>query len=188
MHANKGNPHKIGGSTMQAMWVHGNTAVAQFVGGLNFTSPGTVGHETTQVGGQNWTDIVGVPQGPGKIFRGRKGTTNFFHFCIPTPVILNDRRHRLDRVFVLYSADSEVKVTNVLVFDGPRLIDRATLPAPPLGPPRDGTHGFADLQENVTLHKIEARPEILFGVGISVQVSFDQEGNITFTAAGADFS
>jgi hypothetical protein len=169
------------------MWIHGNTAVAQFVGGLNFTSPGTGGHEVTQVGGQHWTDIVGLPQGPGKIFRGRQQTDNFFHFCIPTPVILNDRRLRLERVFVLFSSDPDVQVMRVTVFDGARAIDVSAMPTGVSGR-HDGTGGLADLQENITLHRVESRPEIFFAVGISVQVRFSQEGNITFTAAGADFS
>jgi hypothetical protein len=186
-HENEGNPHPIGGSTMHAMWVHGNTAAAQFVGGLNFTSPGTGGHEITHVNNQNWTEIVGLPQGPGKIFRGRHQTDNYFHFCIPTPVILNDRRVRLERVFVLFSSDPDVQVRGVYVFDGMNPIDWSGMPAGVSGR-HDGSAGLADLQENITMHRIETRPEIFWGIGISVQVGFSREGNITFTAVGADFS
>lgn len=169
---------------MPSMWIHGNTAIAQFVGD---TSPGVPRNQTTQVNGQAWTDIVGLPQGPGKIFRGKQQTENFFHFCIPTPVILNDRRVRIDRVFVLFASDPDVQVTKVYVFDGPKAIDISAMPAGVSGR-HDGTGGLADLQDNITRHAVESRPEIFWGVGISVQVRFSQEGNITFTAAGADFS
>lgn len=172
---------------MHAIWVHGNTAIPQFVGGLGITSPGTSGHEMTRVQSQHWTDIVGLPQGPGKIFCGQADKTNFFHFCIPTPVILNDQRVRLDRVFVLFSSDPDVQVIRVYVFDGPRTIDVSAMPTGVSGR-HDGSGGVADLQENITLHRVESRPEILFGVGISVEVRFSREGNITFTTAGADFS
>lgn len=171
---------------MYAMWVHGNTAIPQFVGGVSVSSPGTPGHETAKVNGQNWTDIVGLPQGTGKIFRGQPGT-NFFHFSIPTPVIMSDRRVRLERVFVLFSSDPDVQVTRVFVFDGCKTVDVSAMQTGVSGR-HDGCGGLADLQANVTLHQVESRPEIYFGVGISVEVRFSREGNITFTAAGADFS
>lgn len=166
---------------LQAMWVHGCTALPERTQG---PSPGT--GPLIDVNGVNWTAIVGFPQGGGKSFRGRDNQSNWFHFCIPTPVILNDARAKLQKVFVLFNADSVVSVTDVHVWDGPRQIYASNMPSGVSGR-HDGSAGFSDLQPNITSWDIPDQPEVLFGVVISVRVQFTDEGNITFTAAGADF-
>lgn len=168
-----------------ASWVHGNNAAPQFVGGISVFSPGTDQHHTEQVGNQPWTDIVGLPQGPGKIFRGGPGD-NFFHFTIPTPVILENVRITLERVFVLYRADPNVTVIDVSVFDGPNRVFVSAMPTGISGR-HDGAGGLADLQDNITRWNVNP-VQVFWGIGISVHVRFGGEGNITFTAAGADFA
>lgn len=172
---------------MKAIWTHGNAAQPQFVGGISITSPGTTGHQTAQVANQPWTDIVGLPQGPGKVFRGQGGTDNWFHFALPTPVLDAGKRARLEQAFVLFNSDPDVQVTAVMIFDGARAVDTSEMPAGVSGR-HDGSAGIADLQDNITRFRVESRPEIFWGVGISVRVRFSREGNITFVAAGADFT
>lgn len=175
--------------TLLAMWVHGNAATAQYAGGASITAPGTPGHETRHVDGQNWTDILGRPGPDGKTFRGAENSTNTYHFCIPTPVIFGPRA-RLEKVFVLYSTEEYVQVTGVRVFDGKNQIHSPRIPPSPPGrhDGNAGPGGLADLQENITMFTVSSRPEVFWGVGISVDVRFSREGKITFTSAGADFT
>ncbi len=181
---------------LHAVWVHGNVARAQWVGDAPIMQVQDRRFDGS-VGGVPWTDIVGLPQGPRMIFRGRDLSTGFggsrvvpqrtifFHFPLPTPVIVRDQRARLLRVFVLWKADPSIALQSVNVFDGPRgvPVDFST----PVGPGRDGTGGFADLIPGTTAFEVPSRPEVLFGIGISLGFGFGAEGNVTFTAAGADF-
>ena len=88
-----------------AMWVHGTAVEIE----------GTV-------------DAV-VRRGTGVFITGREDASARFCFPIPTPVILDDRRLRLVRVFVFYdtlpqSGSNDAlgpRITSVRVFDGPKL-------------------------------------------------------------------
>ncbi|MDQ1920296.1 hypothetical protein [Massilia pseudoviolaceinigra] len=77
-----------------AMWVPGYVAQVEFPGNTRLRL----------VNGVAWTDVTGLRRGNGTIFRGVAGQNNWFHFAIPTPVIVADKRARLDRVFVFYNA------------------------------------------------------------------------------------
>jgi hypothetical protein len=179
-----------------AVWVHGTSVRAQWVGDPPL--PQVQGTKLDRsFGGVPWTDIVGLPEGHGATYRGRTPVgfggaravpvaSAFFHFSIPTPVFLNDAPGRLLRAFVLYRTDVPFGVQEVHLFDGPNLIA-----SPPVGNrPRldtDGTNGRADLITGVTRFEVGDRP-LIWGLGISVGVAFPWDpGQITFTAAGADF-
>jgi hypothetical protein len=182
---------------MHAVWVHGNSVRAQWVG-----DP-PLGQVTAQrsgggVGGVPWSEFVGLPTGPGQTFRcrdsggGERGSravhprlSTFFHFSIPTPVMLSGDRLSLLRVFVLRRATGPAFLLQVNVFDGPTVIPVATPVAE--GPHRDGTGGLADLVPGVTQFDLKPPHQVLWGIGVSVGFGFEADLDLTFTAAGADF-
>jgi hypothetical protein len=168
--------------------VHGNAVVPQFSGGGVITSPGPL----LQVNGVPWSDVNGLRQGPGIIFRGKGGgnpSPNFFHVSIPSPNpypirFTADQRDPTDplstshfygsrpadlvNVVFQHSTDPGVILEKVFAFDGSNLISVQNF---------TGGSGVVP----VTRHTITA------GLGVSFQVNFTREGNITFNAVGADF-
>ena len=52
---------------MYAFFTHGINVAAETAGGSGVTSPGPL----TTVSGIPWTDVLGLPQGFGKTFRGK---------------------------------------------------------------------------------------------------------------------
>src|ERR1044071_5055413 len=133
--------------------VHGNAFFLQFPGGVNplvFTPE----HGMDNVSNHPWTDLLGERQGPGVVFRGMPGNTNFFHVSIPctdhalvrneTPIrdpeggILEPRhfyttsRANLVRVFFQASSpDQFVTIQQIFAFDG-----NVTIPGFPVVGPR----------------------------------------------------
>jgi hypothetical protein len=111
---------------------------------------------------------------------GRPGTTNWFHFGIPTPVIVNDNRLTVDSALVrLKSAGTGAKITNVHVFDGERKIAS-----------HDGL-SVAPTTWQMLRWAVPGRPEVLWGVGVTVGVSFtggsDAANTLELSSAGVDF-
>jgi hypothetical protein len=164
----------------QSIWVHGTATVAQFVGGIAITSPGTPGHEMQQVDRQSWTDIVGLPASDGMKFRGQAGKTNTFMIPIPTLVYRDGVRARLARVALKFVAESGVNIIALRIADGAREL--------PFGFPPMSLGGDHSLtwDANVNYFENPAPPDIDTSVCIIVEVRFSQEGNITFCAAGCD--
>jgi len=131
-------------------------------------------------------NIVQVEKKADKILRIGWGTkvnqqfsVNWFHIPIATPVILDDIRPLLIKAFVLYKAGGGTKVTNIHVYDGKtkvKAIDGLSL---------SGDHSGAIDASNSWV--IDPPITIKYGLGISIGVSFGDEGEILFTAAGADF-
>jgi hypothetical protein len=153
---------------LHAKWVPGYVAQAQRVG------PGAL----INVNSIPWTDIVGFREGFGVTLRGRGGTFNWFHLAIPTPVITQDVRVRLQRVFVLYVIDTWALIRNIHVWDGPRRIVAHD------GLAHTGNHGtWLDTQNTFNANN----NLIYLGVGISVGIQFGSDANVKFTSAGADF-
>src|SRR5437870_3929691 len=56
-------------------------------------------------------------KGWGISFTGRPGTSNWFHIPVATPVILDDLRPPLVKVFVFYKTGAS-RITNIHVYDG----------------------------------------------------------------------
>ncbi len=120
--------------------------------------------------------------GFGAIFRSHGA--EWFHFAIPTPVIVNGARSSLKKIFVLFKTEGTTKITNVHVYDGNSKIvafDNISL---------DGDHSTGIDQTNSWL--VAASPQIKFGLGISINVNFGPPTklgvpSIMFTTAGADF-
>jgi len=166
------------------MFVHGNAVVPQLVGGGAVAAPGPL----MNVDGIPWTDVHGLRNGPGVVFRGKAGNRNYFHVSIPSPNpypirFSTDRRDpsepisesrfyapvlaRVINVFFGHVADPGVILERVFAFDGGSLISL-----------QDSPRGSV---VTVTPHIITA------GLGVSFQVNFTREGNITFNSVGAEF-
>ncbi len=101
----------------------------------------------------------------------------WFHYAIPTPVVVAGRRATIDAVLVLGSTGHHAIVKSIHVWDGPN---------------RRATFENLNLVGNHHPRKvIPNRPPIFFGIGLSVGVSFQstdpKEAWVNFAGAGADF-
>lgn len=109
---------------------------------------------------------------------GKSGTTNWFHFAIPTPVIVDDNGLRVGSVLLTFrtmSADAGVK--HVHVYDGEKRI---------------AEHNNVNLHGNIGMKRFDVptHPDVSMGIGISIGVEFGIESmshQMVFIAAGCDF-
>src|SRR5215211_4954228 len=97
--------------SLQAMWVHGNSADIE----LNTRGRGT----GEDIGGRDWTAVEGLRFGWGVVYRCQDNSDYWFHFAIPTPVIDDGVRARLRQVMLLFTAGTGVTLSSVHVWDGP---------------------------------------------------------------------
>lgn len=143
-----------------ALWVHGTSVQAQRQG--YFLSQTRLGNGARfQTHGQEW-----------------------FHFAIPTPVIIASKDSLLEKVFVLYLTEGTAKITRLHVWDGnTRLHAFENLYL-------IGDHSSQlDASNSWTL---PIQKHIKFGLGISVHVDFGPPAPqgvpvCQFVTAGADF-
>lgn len=110
------------------------------------------------------------------MFRGKPNTTNWFHFAVPTPVIVSNRRLRLDSIMTLFWTDPNVYVHAVHILDANTYLKRYD------GLNLSGSHWFErfDVLDN----------RVRYGVGVSIGVKFtSNEGGrrILFGSCGGDF-
>ncbi len=109
---------------------------------------------------------------------GKPSSTNWFHFAIPTPVIVNDVRLRADSVMLRFKTSSvDAWVRDVHVYDGEKLI---------------AAHDKVNLSKDHLFERflIPDRPEVQWGIGISIGVACGVEmmdHHMEFIAAGCDF-
>ncbi len=106
----------------------------------------------------------------------KSAQSNWFHFAIPTPVIVDANRLRAEAALVRFKSVGGDRLKAVHVYDGERKIaSKEKLNLQPA-------------QWHVEKVSIPKKPEILWGVGISVLVEFGIDGGATeFSAAGCDF-
>jgi hypothetical protein len=155
---------------LQAMWVHGHSATIE----LNRLGRGPV----EDFDGLQWSSLLGLRVGWGVQYRCQDNSNYWFHFAIPTPVIVDGVRTRLRRVMVLFTAGPAVSLRSVHVWDGPnRVFTRDELAI-----------GGANLSLVNDLNSF-ALPdlEVLWGIGISVNFNFADFDNVTLHTAGIDF-
>lgn len=155
---------------LQAMWVHGHSATIELNGF------GRGGGE--DVGGVQWSSLLGVRHGWGVEYRCQDSSAYWFHFAIPTPAIDDGVRARLRRGGLLFTAGPAVALSAVHLWDGPTRVFTQD--------------GLAIGGENLSL--IAGRNwfdfpdrEVLWGIGMSVQFQFADPGNVTLHTAGVDF-
>jgi hypothetical protein len=187
---------------LHASWVHGNAVRSEWV---HDNLQNVSGGRWDQTGGDvPWSDVNGLPRGWGTTFRGRRaftgglgGTTTgpfdvenpfkysqkgyWFHFAIPTPVVVAGGRATLEKVFVLWSSTEGVAPWAIHVWDGAE-----RLPAIEVRAGRGGT-SHSDELSPVTAFAVQPPRPVKYGIGISIAVGFEADGDITFHAAGADF-
>lgn len=142
-----------------SLWVHGQVAQPQNEG----------------------YNVSKIYMGWGAVFKttGRQ----WFHFAIPTPVIVGSIDTIIQKVFVLFNTSGTTKIISVHVWDGPNKIqtfDNLSL---------SGDHSGA-LDNNNTWNVNQVH--IKWGLDVSVLVDFGPASHsgvpeITFTSAGADF-
>ncbi|MDX6671461.1 MAG: hypothetical protein QOI91_1824 [Solirubrobacteraceae bacterium] len=190
-----------------AEWVHGTTVRPEWIADNLLQVNGT--RWDGSVGDVPSSDHHGLPRGWGATYRGKravftglggssttgpfdprdpfrgsqKGT--WFHFAVPTPVLVSGSRATLQRVFVLWQADAGVKPAVVHVWDGPSLVEPLSVASGARG--ASGTGGLGDLVDGSTKFDLSTPHPMLWSVGVSVGVYFENDGDITFFAAGADF-
>lgn len=61
---------------LYTFFVHGSSVVAEFSGPIRFL----------EVSGGAGTAVMRLPQGSGRIYRGKRGLGMWFHAAVPTPV------------------------------------------------------------------------------------------------------
>lgn len=139
-----------------AMWTHGTS--------MNFQFPDRL----TKMLRAGWgVDLEGAP-----------GSTNWFHFAIPTPVIVSGDRLRLGSVLVDFETGSiDAFVEHVHIWDGRHRISE---------------HNNVNLSERVGMRRFDVPddPPVREGIGISIGVGFGVEPmshQMKFFSAGADF-
>ena len=135
--------------TRFAMWVHGVSVVPERTAKVE-GSPGPLAPVSDGVNGPwiPWSEITGLRQGFGATFHGKAGYDNWFHFSIPTPVIMPifqpaDQHYnlgqgiRLEKVFVLFKnyvsprGGALAHIQKVDVWDGGQTrYDTRLVPAP----------------------------------------------------------
>jgi len=109
---------------------------------------------------------------------GNPGTENWFHFAIPTPVVVNDVRLQADSIMLRFDTGSaDAWVRQVDIWDGWKQIGTF----PDLN--WSGQHWFERLI-------VPNTPAMGYGLGISVGVDFGVEAmdhGMKFYGAGCDF-
>lgn len=161
-----------------ASWVHGNALVLEAPNNILVTRRG---------------------QGTEMQFGFVPGITpqqTWCHIAIPTPVIIDDVRMKVQKLFLLFKTGQHASIDNIHIWDGPyRIATFDVIHGSNYSARRTGNHSQAvDTQNMITL---PAPHEVLFGVSISftfVPVALsaslagvDPEGTLLITAAGADF-
>lgn len=112
---------------------------------------------------------------------GKKGQGTWVHFAIPTPVIADGQRLRLESAMIRFrSASPHACIAHFHVCDGEE---------------RFFMHDHINIAQDwgTPLHREVIRPErvLLWGIGISLYLQFngntDAENTIELAAAGGDF-
>ena len=110
---------------------------------------------------------------------GRPNTTNWYHFAVPTPVIVSGNRLGICRAMLrLVTGGTSAVVRDVHVYDGEARI---------------AAHQFVNLSGSVPFAAfgVAHKPDILWGVGISIGVSTGAgtaaQRRLDVISAGVDF-
>lgn len=115
--------------------------------------------------------------GWGMTLDGKSGTSNWFHFAIPTPVIINDVRLRVDSAMLRFRTGSvDAFVQHVHIYDGERKI---------------AEHNNVNLSKDNWFARfvVPDTPLLQWGIGISIGVGFGVESmshHMDFFATGCD--
>jgi hypothetical protein len=143
---------------IQAMWAHGHTLQIEFADRI----------QSARRFGSSMS------------IEGRQNTENWFHFAIPTPAIMNDRRLRTGSVLLRFRTSSDnAYVHAVHIYDGEsRIAAHDNLRVSPRA-------------WSLQRFDVPNDPEIRWGLGISIGVRFQSvtpaDNRVEFSSAGCDF-
>jgi hypothetical protein len=168
---------------MYAFFTHGVNVAAETAGGSSVTSPGPL----TTVSGIPWTDVLGLPQGFGKTFRGKSNQSVWFHAAIPSPALINAQIVVLRDVMLNVRMDAGCRIDQIHVWDGGINVARLGA-AGALRLSGDLTGDFVSNRNRFDVRNADGSyHRIGLGLAVSMLVRFDQEANIRFNAVGASF-
>lgn len=144
----------------QAMWVHGHSMQIEYPDRID-----------QQIRAGFYIKVKGKP------FTG-----NWFHFAIPTPVIVNGERLRVGSVMVRFRTGPGTSVHAVHIYDGEHKIAA-----------HDGLN-LSSKQFSWPRFDVPTHPPIKWGLGISIGVKFGDDANLPpdkllmeISSAGCDF-
>ncbi len=168
-------------ATKMATWMHGNGAQPEF------------------------TPFSQRRMAGSGLFGGVDGAHNFFHFPLTTPVIVDDKRLLLSKIFV-FARQRYCVLRDIYIYDADFRAYQFSADPPPLTPAVNGTlmpppdHTHPRFTENKTMFSLPQPLPINLGLSISVRVSFESRlingispptlrnlGAIEFYSVGADW-
>jgi hypothetical protein len=154
-------------------WVHGHAMVAED----NTLDPKPVSH-------------IGF----GSVIAIRPGFSRWLHIAVPTPVIDNDRRLSVVRVFLLWKIENRGRFDFVHVWDGHNRIATRYTNQNQGADDIIGVRGDHTNIDPLSTFELERPIPVFTGIGISFFVSTEPTTGpvsndvvVTLTAAGADF-
>ncbi|MFE1744055.1 DUF6623 family protein [Coleofasciculus sp. H7-2] len=147
-----------------ASWVHGNALTVENPENLN------------RVGHFGW----------GADMQVKPGKASWFHIALPTPVILNDARSNLIRVFLMFESE-QGSIRNVHVYDGSSKVQEFN----------DllitGEHRIA--LDGVNTFNLTNPHTVIFGIGVSflfiADIGFDSAippSRLILASSGGDYT
>ena len=145
-----------------AMWIHGHSMTVEYA------------------------DRIATLERQGNYIQvtGRAFSSNWFHFAIPTPVIVNDKRLQLGSILLRFRTGGATSLKAIHVWDGETriLVNDSVDPAT-----------NEDFQ--MSRFAVPGNPEVRWGVGISLNAEFGDPENLKtqrplmfeVSSAGCDF-
>ena len=165
---------------LYTLFTHGVAVSAENAGGANIGSPGPL----TQVAGVAWSDVLGLPQGFGKTYRGKQGSGVWFHAAVPTSAQIGRQLAVLDDVFILALLATGVRLVSLHCWDGGTNIGRLDN----LNITGDLRGNFVSGRNSFDIRNIDGSfHRMTVGLCVCMRVQFDQEGDVRFDSVGASF-
>jgi hypothetical protein len=163
--------------------VPGNAAIPWLVGGGVHGSAGPL----QQIDGLPCTDLVGLRGTSVSRFRLKARQPNSFSFSIPTPVLFEDVRPRLSRVYIVYKLDDSARVSRLSVMDGPNELLHLQFSPSERYLAGEGPSITEAAGGTMTSWDVPNSPELRWGVGIGLIIDpIDGDAEVTFVSAGVE--
>ncbi|EON69767.1 hypothetical protein W97_09030 [Coniosporium apollinis CBS 100218] len=148
---------------LHASWTHGNALTVESPENLN------------RVGHQGWGADMSV----------KAGKSSWFHIALPTPVIVDDVRTKLTKVFLLFSGEGG-QIREVHVYDGSSKVQEFKQLF------LSGEHRLA--LDGANTFNLATPHTVVWGIGITfsftASIGFDSQippSRLILAAAGGDF-
>lgn len=161
--------------TTQSSWIHGVAVKPEFVGDEYFVP---VEYDGTKYA---YTELVGLPQGPGGTWRGRAGTTSWFHVALPTPTLVDGAPVSLTKLTVAFKTEEGAFLGNVHAWDGANRIVAES------GLQLQGAHNGTDGNEAAAFALDQPQP-VTCGLIVSLSIQFENEAEVQISGVGGEFS